>query len=84
MATLRPPSCRARADFSTNGGLPVPPTARLPATPPEQAKGWAVGLDWTLQKQIRVLVDYETTTFDGLGAKRPDEKVLFTRVQIGW
>lgn len=50
----------------------------------EEATAWALGVDWTLQRQIRLLVDYEVTTFDGLGAVRPDEKVLFTRFQIGW
>jgi phosphate-selective porin OprO and OprP len=50
----------------------------------QQARAWAVGLDWTLQRQTRLLFDYEVTEFDGRGAPRQDEKVLFTRLQIGW
>jgi phosphate-selective porin OprO/OprP len=50
----------------------------------EKADGWAVGLDWTLERQIRVLLDYEVTSFDGGAGTRPDERVLFTRFQIGF
>jgi phosphate-selective porin OprO/OprP len=54
------------------------------ATAVQEAAGWAIGFDWTLQRQTRLLVDYEVTSFDGLGAARDDEEVLFTRLQIGW
>jgi phosphate-selective porin OprO/OprP len=50
----------------------------------QEARAWAVGLDWTLQGQIRLLLDYEVTTFDGLGDRRSDERALFTRLQLGW
>ena len=50
----------------------------------QEAKGWALGLDWTLQKQVRLLLDYEVTSFEGLGQPRPDEKVLFSRLQVAW
>ena len=50
----------------------------------QEASGWAVGFDWTLFRYTRLLVDYEVTSFDGLGAPRDDEEVLFTRLQIGW
>jgi phosphate-selective porin OprO/OprP len=56
------------------------------ASSASEATGWAVGLDWTLQKQVRLLLDYEVTSFEGGAASgaREDEKVLFTRFQIGW
>jgi phosphate-selective porin OprO and OprP len=54
------------------------------ASATEEARAWAVGLDWTLQRQTRLLFDYEVTEFAGRGAPRPDEKILFTRLQIGW
>ena len=54
------------------------------ATSAQEAKGWAVGVDWTLQRFIRLMADYEVTSFSGLGLARPDEKVFFTRFQIGW
>ena len=50
----------------------------------QEAKGWALGLDWTLQRQVRLLLDYEVTSFEGLGQPRPDEKVLFSRLQVAW
>jgi phosphate-selective porin OprO/OprP len=50
----------------------------------QEAAGWALGFDWTLHKMTRLLVDYEVTSFDGLGIEREDEEVLFTRLQIGW
>lgn len=50
----------------------------------QEAKGWSLGLDWTLQKQVRLLLDYEVTSFGGRGQPRPDEKVLFSRMQIAW
>jgi hypothetical protein len=50
----------------------------------QEAKGWSLGLDWTLQKQVRLLLDYEFTSFGGRGTPRPDEKVLFSRFQLAW
>jgi phosphate-selective porin OprO/OprP len=50
----------------------------------QEAKGWAVGVDWTLQRLVRWLINYEVTTFGGRGPARDDEKVLFTRFQLGW
>jgi len=45
-----------------------------------------LALDRKLQKQFRLLVNYEVTSFEGgaAGGKRPDEKVFLTRFQIGW
>jgi len=50
----------------------------------QEATGWALGLDWTLQRGVRLLLDYEVTSFDGLGTPRPDEKLLTTRAQVSW
>jgi phosphate-selective porin OprO and OprP len=50
----------------------------------QEAKGWALGLDWSLQKQVRLLLDYEVTSFSGLGQPRADERVLFSRLQVAW
>ena len=56
-------------------------------TAAESAQSWAAGINWYLNRNIKASLDYEHTTFDG-GAKnnqdRPDEKVLFTRVQVSW
>jgi phosphate-selective porin OprO/OprP len=50
----------------------------------QEARGWAIGLDWTLQRGTRLILDYEVTSFDGLGTPRPDEKLLITRAQVSW
>lgn len=62
------------------------PTFANPTSSASEAKGWALGLDWTLQRQIRLLVNYEVTSFEGgdPAGDRSDERVLFTRFQIGW
>lgn len=57
-----------------------------PASSSESAAGWAVGLNWYLSKNARVLLDYEVTSFEGGRATgdREDEKILFSRLQIAF
>lgn len=58
-----------------------------PATSASRASAWSVGLNWYLNKNFRAYLDYEQTWFDGGaagGADRPDEKVLFTRLQVSF
>jgi phosphate-selective porin OprO/OprP len=54
-----------------------------PANTPSQAKAWAVGLNWYLARAIKVVLDYEHTTFAGGTATgdREAENFLVTRVQ---
>lgn len=50
------------------------------------AKAWAVGLNWYLNRNLRLLFDYEDTKFEG-GATtgdREDEKIFFSRFQIAF
>lgn len=51
-----------------------------------KATAWGVGLNWYLNKNIRVNLDYEQTYFSGGGTAgdRPTEKVLFTRLQLAF
>jgi phosphate-selective porin OprO/OprP len=49
------------------------------------ARAWSVGLNWYLNKNIKVVFDYEHTSFDGGaagGRDREDERVFFSRMQI--
>ena len=43
------------------------------------------GLNWYLSENLKWMLNYENTIFDG-GAKnngdRPDEQAMFTRVQV--
>jgi phosphate-selective porin OprO/OprP len=62
------------------------PTFANPATTPSKAKAWAVGLNWYLAKAIKVVADYEHTTFTGGAATgdREDENFVVTRVQYSF
>jgi len=63
------------------------PTFASPAASATAAQAWAVGLNWWLNKNVRVMTSFSRTTFDGgaTGAvtKLPEE-VLFTRLQLSF
>jgi phosphate-selective porin OprO/OprP len=63
------------------------------------AKSWAAGVNWHLNQNVKIALDYENTSFDGGGnttstgaatgsftniADRPNEKALFTRLQLSY
>lgn len=56
-----------------------------PDTQAQKAREYGLGLNWYLNRQYRVMVNYEYTTFDGgkaTGGNRDDEHVLMTRFQL--
>jgi phosphate-selective porin OprO and OprP len=60
-----------------------------PTTAAEEARAFAVGLNWYLNQNVKLVLDYEQTMFDGGGggtADAPkdlqDEKVVLGRVQL--
>ncbi|HEY7985415.1 MAG TPA: porin, partial [Methylophilaceae bacterium] len=60
-----------------------------PTTAISKASAWAVGLNWYLNKDVKVYLDYEQTSYNGgwtnaAGAilDRPDDKVLETQLQL--
>jgi phosphate-selective porin OprO/OprP len=61
-----------------------------PATSASKAEAWAVGLNWYLNKNIRVNASFSRTTFDGnINGKsatvvRQPEEVVFTRLQVAF
>jgi phosphate-selective porin OprO and OprP len=57
-----------------------------PANSASSAQAWAVGFNWYLNKNLRLLFDYETTSFEGGAASgdREDEKIFFSRFQIAF
>jgi phosphate-selective porin OprO/OprP len=80
-------TARYNAFAADEDSFPVfadPTTAET--TVQREARGWAVGIDWTLQRQVRLLLDYEVTSFEpfGGGPARADEETLFARLQIAW
>lgn len=59
------------------------------ADPKKSAKGtqsWGVGLNWYLNKNLKAVVDYDRSTFDGGASSgdRKDEQALFTRFQVSF
>ncbi len=75
------------------------PVFANPATSAERATSWSVGLNWWLNKNVRVMTSFSHTKFDGGGAFDPldsstlvapatvtaqDENVFFTRLQLAF
>jgi phosphate-selective porin OprO/OprP len=56
------------------------------AATPTKAKAWAVGLNWYLARAIKLVADYEHTTFTGGAATgdREAENFVVTRVQYAF
>ncbi|HUJ12044.1 MAG TPA: porin [Verrucomicrobiae bacterium] len=53
----------------------------------QEARAWAVGLNWYLNRNVKFVLDYEETSFDGGaagGTDRLSERVLFTRAQVAF
>jgi len=68
------------------------PTFANPAASATGAQSWAIGLNWFLNKNIRVNTSYSRTAFDGGGSgtsgtgavtSQPEE-VIFSRVQLAF
>ncbi len=64
-----------------------------PATSASAAKEWSVGLNWYLNRNVRVAASFSHTDFEGGGGNgnsapasvtRKDENVLFTRIQLAF
>ena len=55
-------------------------------TQASEAKGFGIGLNWYLNRNVRLLASYEETTFAGGAATgdREKERVLFTRMQFAY
>ncbi|HEY0513744.1 MAG TPA: porin [Thermoanaerobaculia bacterium] len=60
------------------------PVFASPASSARSAKAWAGGLNWYLNRNLRLLFDYETTRFQGGAATgdREKENIFFSRFQI--
>ena len=52
-----------------------------------EAKSWTLGLNWYLNSNLKLVLNYMQTSLDGgavAGADREDEKALFTRLQVAF
>ncbi len=67
-------------DAFTEGLLRISNSAR-------KAKDFGVGMNWYLNRNTKLQLNYDQTIFEGgapAGADRPDEKVLLSRMQIAF
>ena len=58
-----------------------------PETAASKASAWGVGVNWHLNQNYKVSLNYDVTSFDGgaaAGADRPDEEALFTRFGVNF
>ena len=58
-----------------------------PALAASKATAWTVGLNWYLSSNLKLMLNYLNTQFEGGaagGADRPDEKAVFTRLQVAF
>jgi len=58
-----------------------------PETSSAKATGYAVGLNWYLNEDLKWMLDYERTTYDGgatAGADRDDTDALLLRIALGF
>jgi phosphate-selective porin OprO/OprP len=66
------------------------PTFANPATSASEATAWAAGLNWYLNRDIRIMASFSRTTFGGkinpsqATVTRQPENVVFTRVQLAF
>lgn len=65
------------------------PTFANPASAATSAESFAIGLNWYLTRNLRWMLDYERTRFEGGaasadGGDREDESVVFNRFQISF
>jgi phosphate-selective porin OprO/OprP len=57
-----------------------------PARSARRAREWGVGLNWYLERRVKIAANYLHTTFDG-GATtgdREDENAILTRFQVAF
>ncbi len=59
-----------------------------PLTSAERAKAWGIGLNWYLNRWLKMQLDYDRTRFDGGGGldqdDRDTESVVFLRWQVAY
>jgi len=58
-----------------------------PSLTSRRAREWALGLNWYLNANLKLAVNYLHTGFDGgatAGADREDEKAVFSRLQVAF
>jgi phosphate-selective porin OprO/OprP len=72
-------------DFSAENGIYNYGFA-LPSTTPRRAREWVGGINWYLNRMLRISLDYGNTNFEGGAAHgdRASEKALLERFQVSF
>jgi phosphate-selective porin OprO/OprP len=76
----------ARAgDFSASDGIYANGLAD-PAKSARRAREWVGGVNWYLNRLVRISVDYAHTNFErgAVSGNRPTERAILSRFQINW
>ncbi len=65
------------------------PTFASPTSSVTDAEEWGAGVSWFLNRNVKVVVDYEETKFEGgasaaAGGDREKEKIVFARTQFSF
>ena len=63
------------------------PTFASISSSAQEAQAWAAGLNWYLNRNVKLVLDYEETHYDGGaagGSDRDTERVVFTRAQVSF
>jgi phosphate-selective porin OprO/OprP len=57
-----------------------------PDTSSSEANAWGAGVNWYLTRNVKIVLDYEQTEFEGGSASgdRETERILFNRLQIAF
>ena len=58
-----------------------------PSISARRAQAWGLGINWYLSGNLKLVLNYTDASFDGgapLGADRPDEEAIFSRLQVSF
>jgi phosphate-selective porin OprO/OprP len=58
-----------------------------PSVSARRAQAWGLGINWYLTGNLKLVLNYTDASFDGgapLGADRPDEEAVFSRLQVSF
>jgi phosphate-selective porin OprO/OprP len=73
------------------GGLDIDddafPVYADPSVSVRSSRAWGLGLNWYLNSNLKLVLNYTDASFEGgapLGADRPDEEAIFSRLQVSF
>jgi phosphate-selective porin OprO/OprP len=58
-----------------------------PSVSVRSSRAWGLGVNWYLNSNLKLVLNYTDASFEGgapLGADRPDEEAIFSRLQVSF